>query len=63
MVYSKNQTKISFFGEFNENKLNYICHHEMRMAKRGSNTTKDTGNSSSISIGINRKRIRVRPKK
>jgi hypothetical protein len=23
--YSKNQTKILFFEEFNENKLNYIC--------------------------------------
>ena len=63
MVYSKNQTKILFFGEFNENKLNYICDHEMRMAKRAINTTKDTDNSSPISIGTKRKRIRVRPKK
>jgi hypothetical protein len=41
MVYSKNQTKILFFGEFNENKLNYICDNAISMAKRPTNTTKD----------------------
>jgi hypothetical protein len=41
MVYSKNQTKIVFFGKFNENKLNYICDHEMSIAKRATNTTKN----------------------
>jgi len=40
MVYSKNQTKILFFGEFNENKLNYICGDDTNMPKRAANTTK-----------------------
>jgi hypothetical protein len=33
MGYSKNQTKILFLNEFNENKLNYICIYEMSIAK------------------------------
>jgi len=40
MVYSKNQTKILFFGEFNENKLNYICGDDTNMPKKAANTTK-----------------------
>jgi hypothetical protein len=40
MVYSKNQTKILFFGEFNENKLNYICDDDTSMPKKAANTTK-----------------------
>ncbi len=53
-MYSKNQTKILFFGEFNENKLNYICDNDNSMAKRATNTAKETGDSSPISISTNR---------
>lgn len=63
MVYSKNQTKISFYGEFNENKLNYICDVDTSMPKRAANTTKGQGNRSPISIGSKKRKNYVRAKK